>query len=275
MNKPLFIVLALVSCLVNADALPSVNPVPGGIAILALPMSEDTNTPPLVHYEGERVMVVQDDDGWQAVVGIPLSSAPGTHTLQTQTADKGSGEINFTVRDKDYEAQHITIKDQRKVEPNPEDMERIGQETPKITAALAHWSDRSDVPVDFTLPAEGPFSSSFGLQRFFNGQPRKPHSGLDIAAPSGAPVRAPAPGKVVDTGDYFFNGKTVILDHGQGLVTLYCHLSEIDVIPGQSLERGERLGSVGSTGRATGPHLHWGTYLNHTAVDPNLFLSDL
>ena len=122
------------------------------------------------------------------------------------------------------------------------------------------------------VPVPGRRSSSFGLRRVFNGQSRNPHSGMDIAAPTGTPVRAPLPGKVIDVGDYFFNGGTVWLDHGGGLLTMYCHLSQVDCKPGDQLQTGDAFCKVGATGRVTGPHLHWSVMLNRAMVDPALFI---
>jgi len=124
----------------------------------------------------------------------------------------------------------------------------------------------------FIQPVAGPYSSPFGLKRFFNGEARAPHAGLDIAAPEGRPVQAPADGVVAQTGDYFFNGRTVLIDHGNGLVSMLCHLSEIRVQKGQQLKQGEVIGTVGKTGRATGPHLHWTVSLNDARIDPLLLL---
>jgi len=158
------------------------------------------------------------------------------------------------------------------VNPNKQDLERIGKESKIIRAALATWSEQTNVPFDFELPVHGRLSSPFGLRRYFNGQPRKPHSGLDIAADEGTPILAPASGTIIATGDYFFNGNTIFIDHGQGLITMFCHLNKIRVKPAQVVEKGQRLGDVGMTGRVTGPHLHWSVSLNNARIEPRLLL---
>jgi murein DD-endopeptidase MepM/ murein hydrolase activator NlpD len=246
-------------------------PVPGGIATVPLPADAD---PESVRYRDRRVLVTQTEDQAIAVIGIALGVTPGTQYLAARTRSGKPLQLSFQVVDKAYESQHITIKDKRKVNPEPRDMERIGREQKQIRAALRHWSERAAVTLDFRAPVDGPTSSPFGLRRFFNEQPRKPHSGLDIAAPEGTPIQAPAPGKIIATGDYFFNGNTVFIDHGQGLVTMYCHMSRIDVEPVQQVATGEVIGAVGMTGRVTGPHLHWGVSLNDARVDPRLFLAE-
>jgi hypothetical protein len=251
--------------------MPRTDPVPGGIAVIPLP--GETSTPPLAHYKGNRVMVLRRDNSWVAVVGIPLEASPEVHTLQVRGGAKPLPPVSFTVQEKAYAVQHITLKNRRMVDPTDADLQRIAREKTRIEAAFGHWSDV--VPGDLTMlqPVSGDFSSPFGLRRFFNDQPRKPHSGLDIAAPQGTPVYAPMAARVIDTGNYFFNGNTVFLDHGQGLITMYCHLERIDVTPGQQVARGTVIGTVGMTGRVTGPHLHWSVSLNRTMVDPMLWLS--
>ncbi|HLA40699.1 MAG TPA: M23 family metallopeptidase, partial [Candidatus Glassbacteria bacterium] len=172
-----------------------------------------------------------------------------------------------------YQESRITIIDERKVTPLPMDMGRINRETRLIQAAKATWSEKADPSLLLTQPVAGVYSSSYGLRRFFNEQPRNPHSGLDIAAPEGTPVKAAGPGKVVMTGEYFFNGNTIFIDHGQGLLTMYCHLRKIAVQPGQDIAVGQIIGAVGQTGRVTAAHLHWSVILNGTMVDPELFIA--
>jgi murein DD-endopeptidase MepM/ murein hydrolase activator NlpD len=244
-------------------------PVPGGIAVITLPADAD---PVSARYGDKRVLVTKNDDRVIAVVGLPLATKPGRHFLTVTDRQGKTLNLGFEVADKHYEEQHITIEDKRKVNPEKRDMERITRESQQISKALRHWSPQDQVVMEFLKPVSGPTSSPYGLRRFFNEQPRNPHSGLDIAAPEGAPILAPAPGTVLDTGDFFFNGNTVLLDHGQGLVTMYCHMSNINVTPGQTVNTGDSLGAVGMTGRVTGPHLHWGVSLNDARIDPLLFL---
>ncbi len=177
----------------------------------------------------------------------------------------------ISVHIKNYPEQRLTIKDKRKVDPNPDDLARIEREQ-KITEAIKRRFSEAPPATDFALPANGPRSSRFGLRRIFNGLPRNPHAGLDIAVGTGAPVTAPDDGIVANVGNYFFNGNTIFIDHGQGLITAYMHLSRTDVRAGQAVKRGDTLGAVGATGRVTGPHLHWAVILNNTPVDPELFL---
>ena len=262
-------VLILLAMPLLAVALPRPDPVPGGVAVLALPAGFDAGGQ--ASFAGKPVLTVPVDDGWRAVVGIPLGQAPGPAALRLRFADGRTHNIGFTVAARDYPVQRITITDQDKVTPSPASLKRIEREQVEILAAFRHRSSHAP-PLGFAMPAQGPLSSNFGLRRVINGQPRSPHSGIDIAAPAGAPVTAPAPGRVLRVGDYFFTGNTVFVDHGQGLVTLYCHLSAVAVREGQPLATGDAIGQVGSTGRATGPHLHWALSLNDARVDPRLFL---
>lgn len=272
MNRFAFLGMVFLLLPFSSHALPIEHtPVPGGVAVIRLP---DDTSPSSVRYNGKRIMTTVEEGTRLAIVGLSLGAQAGTHHLEAKTRQGAPVHLAFEVGDKAYETQHITIKDKRKVNPEKRDMERIGREQKKIRAALAHWSDTDSVGLRFLKPVQGPYSSPFGLRRFFNEQPRKPHSGIDIAAPEGTPIMAPSAGTVVDTGDYFFNGNTVFIDHGQGLVTMFCHMSRIDVEPGQRVSMGEIIGQVGMTGRVTGPHLHWGVSLNDARVDPMLFMQE-
>ncbi|VAX06321.1 Peptidase, M23/M37 family [hydrothermal vent metagenome] len=258
---------------VIAEDYPRADAVPGGIAIVKLDTS--SSIPPSVYYGKKRILVRQTDAQWEAIIGIPLSAKTGIHKLRIVPANKETYSRDFSVHSKEYKEQHLTIKNKRKVNPNAEDMTRIRAEKKIIVAALSQWTVQTQVATQFKVPVEGRLSSPFGLRRFFNEQPRKPHSGLDIAALEGTAIKAPADGKVITTGHYFFNGNTVFIDHGQGLVTMYCHMSKINVKAGDKIRQGETIGEVGMTGRVTGPHLHWSVSLNNTRVDPMLFMDKL
>jgi murein DD-endopeptidase MepM/ murein hydrolase activator NlpD len=251
-----------------AYELPRDSAVPGGVKVIRLDVHG--NSMPYVDVDGHRAMVIQDGADWFAVIGIPLSAplAPQQVVIRSNDTRK---QIEFTVGDKHYASQSLKVAPAQ-VDLSPEDLERVNREKTVIDHAMSRWSNDQPRTLRLLQPVPGVRSSSFGMRRIFNGQSRNPHSGMDIAAPAGTPVKVPIDGTVIDTGNFFFNGNTVFVDHGRGLISMYCHLSAIDVQPGQRVEAGTTLGAVGMTGRATGPHLHWGLSLNRAWVDPELFV---
>ncbi len=269
--KRLMIVFCLASLTLSAQAEGFITrllnkPVPGGVAVVALPEQTDA---PRVQYRDQPLLVIrEDDERWIAIAGIPLTAKPGTEHVELESGKR----IAFTVASRDYPEQHIKLQNQQHVTPDPEHLKRIHRELEEQVSAYKTFSARQPSNLMFDRPVNGRLSSAFGLRRFFNGEERNPHSGLDFAASTGTSIKAPAAGQVILVGDYFFNGKTVFMDHGQGLISMFCHLSAIDVEVGDEVTRGEHVGKVGATGRATGPHLHWNVSLNNTRVDPAIFI---
>ncbi|NJN51390.1 MAG: M23 family metallopeptidase [Gammaproteobacteria bacterium] len=234
----------------------------GGIEVIELPAGVTS-----ARYLNRNVLVVQEPRA-AAFVGIPLEAKPGVHYLELNDR-----RIEFIVTDKAYPEQRLTIKDTKMVNPPAADLERIARETALMRAQYRRFSPLVHSPFPLTRPAEGPVSSAFGLRRVLNDQPRSPHAGLDIAAASGEPVISPAAGVVSLTGSFYFNGNTVFVDHGGGVITMACHLSTIAVAEGDAVKRGGLIGAVGATGRVTGAHLHWSLIMNGERVDPAAALS--
>ena len=255
-------------------ALPRESAVPGGIALVRLGTAVPGAATPRAWLGEQRVWVSVEGGQWTAVVGLALDLPPGSHQLRVDAIEQ-ERQVDFVVRPKTYPEQHIRLKDSSKVTLSPADEARAVAEIAEIQQFKRHWRSvgaEDAVEAQFVLPANGRLASRFGLRRFFNGEARAPHSGLDVAIRRGTPVNSTARGTVLAVDDYFFNGKTVFVDHGNGVISMYCHLDRMDVKPGDTLRKGQRLGLAGATGRASGPHLHWSMVLNGVMVDPALFI---
>ena len=264
------IILFALPLLAHAS-LPQSSNVPGGVAVVPLCSVSVCAEAPRTWLGEQPVLVTADHDAWYAVVGLALDMKPGAHELRVQIGGE-TGMQQFVVEPKVYPEQRITLKDKSKIELSAADLARAEREIAAITHLKHHWRAAQDTDLAFILPAEGELGGRFGVHRFFNGAPRAPHAGLDVAVKRGTPIEASAQGKVLAVADYFFNGKTIFVDHGNGLITMYCHLERFEVQPGDTVRKGQRIGLAGITGRTSGPHLHWSVVLNGAMVDPELFI---
>jgi murein DD-endopeptidase MepM/ murein hydrolase activator NlpD len=220
----------------------------------------------------ERVIHLRPTEGGaSALLGTDVELPAGDYPISVAVVDH-RGETSFhqtmlVVRGSSRPVERLTLP-KAMVEPaDPAILERIGSEH----GMLVELFDRQDRPTlwkTFSLPVGDPVNSPFGLRRILNGKPRSPHSGVDFRSPRGTPIRAAAEGIAVFAGDLYYTGKTVVLDHGEGLFTLYAHLEAINCQEGERLEAGDTLGRVGSSGRSTGAHLHWGSKLRGDRIDP-------
>jgi len=271
--KKLSLLLLLIPTIVLANIPVKNTPIPGGIAVIDF---ESNHANPKASYNKVPLYVQHiKDQHYQVLVGIPLMEKLGKKTIKVQ--DFSTRLFDFEVTEQAYTEQHITLKGKKKkyVNPNLMHMDRIKKERPILSSARKVFSDKNLSNGLFIRPVDGITTSPFGLKRFYNGEARRPHTGLDYAGDIGTPIKAPADGKVILVGEFFFNGNAVFLDHGQGLISVYIHMNNRLVKQSQLVKQGDPIGTIGQTGRATGPHLHWGVYLNQTVINPNLLLGEI
>ena len=184
------------------------------------------------------------------------------------------GERNIYIVKKDFGESRITIQDSSKVTLSDTDAQRAYKESQQIKKAISTSSTQFKSNFKFLQPVDGLISSRYGKKRYINELPRSPHLALDIAAPAGTKIISPEFGKVILIGDFFYSGNYIVIDHGHGLITSYSHLSKVIVKEGQLIDKGQKIGEVGSTGRVTGPHLHWTVYLNQVRINPEIMLDE-
>ncbi len=258
------------AALASTSAWPRTSAVPGGVARVRLGAGGPA---PRARIGAQRVLVTRHDAEWVALVGIALATAAGSKLrIDVERPDGAPEQHEITVAAKAYASQYLKVRPGQ-VELSAEDLARYERERSHLARVIRTFTEDAPTRLGMVQPTPGRRSSSFGLRRYFNGEARSPHSGMDIAAAEGTPVVAALAGRVIDIGDYFFSGRTIVMDHGTGLLSLYAHLNGVDSAVAQTVAPGALIGHVGATGRVTGAHLHFSVYLNATPVDPALFLS--
>jgi len=208
-----------------------------------------------------------DSDEWDGLASVDRDSKLGVKKLKLMTGETQTLVLNLPLKERVFPEQHISVSE-KMVTLSPEDQKRANREAVQIRKSLKTFTPAKLWADKFSMPVKGRISGEFGVRRIYNGKPKSYHSGLDIAVPAGVPVHAAAAGTVSLVGDFFYTGNTVFVDHGFGLFTAYFHMSAISVAQGEKIKSGEQIGLVGATGRSTGPHLHWGTYLLGQKADP-------
>jgi murein DD-endopeptidase MepM/ murein hydrolase activator NlpD len=221
---------------------------------------------------GNRLVRWRNDDNFYLIYGIPYDTETGQNNFKVTDKDyKILKNININVKDKEFKIQKIKVN-KKYVEPSKKSIEKIKKDKFKLTNARKIWLNNNP-DLDFIPPAKGIITGVFGTKRFYNGIEGRYHNGYDIAADIGTPILAPSSGKIILTGDFFFNGKTIYLDHGRGLKSIMIHLNEIFVKDNDYVKKGQIIGTIGTTGKSTGPHLHWSVLMNNTYVDPEMLLN--
>lgn len=269
-NKLLLIFLIILSPL-TVQALPigeEFRNIKGGLLIKEV--SEDeykngfklNNVNLLTYSKGQKFFLIY---------GIPYNSNVGSNIIKiTNNSSLIDKIINFKIKNKDFQTQFITVS-KKYTTPSKMNLLRIKKEKRLLLSSKKGWINRNP-DLKFILPVNGTETGVFGTRRFYNKKEGKTHNGLDIATKKGVAIVAPSSGSVLLTGNYFYNGKFVFLDHGRGLKSIFIHMDKINVSKGQIIRKGEKIGEVGSTGKSTGAHLHWSLILNETYINPKVFL---
>jgi murein DD-endopeptidase MepM/ murein hydrolase activator NlpD len=223
-----------------------------------------------VEWQGKSVPYTKIGKEWISVIGVDLDVKAGDYPaeiLVTRNGEEEKTALTVRVKEVKFPIEHLQVAEQY-VELSPENTERALREAKELEEIHNTISPEALWREPFIVPIPGGVGSSFGKRRVFNGESRNPHAGADLKATTGTPIRSTNRGRVALAKDLFFTGKTVIVDHGLGVYTLYAHLSRMDVKEGDIVERAKVIGLAGATGRVTGPHLHWGAKVQNTRVDP-------
>ena len=268
MRRSLLLLAALLLALPALPAPDKPTAAPGQVARVRLGAADSA---PQAYLDTQRLMVRREGGEWVALAGIPLSAKAGSSLKVDVNYGAKREARRIAVIAKKYLTQYLSVPADQADLP-PELVSRYQREREHFAQVRSMFTDPGPDEIAMQQPVAGRRSGTFGLRRIINGVARSPHSGLDIAAPEGAPVAAARAGRVVDAGEYLFLGRTLVMDHGQGLLTLYAHLNAIHVAVGDTVAAGATIGEVGTTGRVTGAHLHFSVYLNAVSVDPAIFL---
>ncbi len=250
---------------------------PGGIVLAQLRGAEAVKKA-VIRFGGETYELGPGDEGLEpfALIGLDLGLSSGTRVFEAIIqAKNGQTEVlkqEFPLQPREFPVKKLWVREEY-VTPPAAVQERIKWEAELLQTIWSVVTPQWLAEGEFILPHLGEMAPNFGERRIYNNVPRSPHSGVDISAPAGDPVRASNTGRVVLARDLYFSGKTVILDHGLGLFTYYCHFSRVKVKRGEVVKKGGVIGLVGSTGRSTGPHLHWSVRIRETRVDPAALLN--
>ena len=247
---------------------------PGGVTKIDLQIS-DKKSDFDAYYKDKKIFKFYENGKWYGYVGINFDDAIGTSSITIKQKQKLIKTLPFDIKEYQYAQEHITLtKDKAQyVDISENDLKKYNQQKIKIEKSLNTYTKLKISNLEFSSPVKnGKVSQNFGKRRFFNNEPRSPHSGIDIKAPKKTPVYAINSGKVALVLKHYFSGNVIFINHGESLVSMYAHLNSVNVKIGQNVKKGEMIGRVGSTGRATGPHLHFSMYLNANPINPNYFI---